>query len=536
MDLFEYQARELFAKHGVPVLAGEVVDTPEEARAAAERTRRPRRRQGAGQDRRPRQGRRREARRRPPTRPRARADDDPRHGHQGPHRPQGDARRGRADIAEEYYFSFLLDRANRTFLAMATVEGGMEIEEVADEQPRGAGQDRRSTPSRASTRRRPARSSTPAKFPAEVADQVADVLREAVGGLRRRGRHARRGQPAGEDRATARSSPSTARSPSTRTPTSATPTTRRSRTRPRPTRSRPRPRRRTSTTSSSTARSASSATAPAWSCRTLDVVAYAGEEHGGVKPANFLDIGGGASRRGHGRTAWRSSSPTRTSSRSSSTSSAASPPATRSPTASCRRSSCSRQGRGRHQAAGRPPRRQQRRARVARILDDADHPLVERVDTMDGAADRAAELAAAKSEDEARHHGYLPHRGQQGHRPGHDRLRGHEAHPAHARRRHQHRRRRQPAQGRHDGRLRRHRASRSSAPSPRRWRRPAPTSPSSSCRRRSPRPPSSRRSTPGSPLAVVITEGIPVHDTAAFWAYAQAQGHRPGSSARTAPA
>ena len=32
----------------------------------------------------------------------------------------------------------------------------------------------------------------------------------------------------------------------------------------------------------------------AWSCRTLDVVAYAGEAHGGVKPANFLDIGGGA--------------------------------------------------------------------------------------------------------------------------------------------------------------------------------------------------------------------------------------------------
>jgi succinyl-CoA synthetase beta subunit len=28
---------------------------------------------------------------------------------------------------------------------------------------------------------------------------------------------------------------------------------------------------------------------------TLDVVAYAGEKHGGVRPANFLDIGGGAS-------------------------------------------------------------------------------------------------------------------------------------------------------------------------------------------------------------------------------------------------
>ncbi len=37
MDLFEYQARDLFAKHGVPVLAGEVIDTPEAAREATER-------------------------------------------------------------------------------------------------------------------------------------------------------------------------------------------------------------------------------------------------------------------------------------------------------------------------------------------------------------------------------------------------------------------------------------------------------------------------------------------------------------------
>jgi succinyl-CoA synthetase beta subunit len=40
-----------------------------------------------------------------------------------------------SDIAEEYYASFLLDRANRTFLAMASREGGMEIEEVAENNP-----------------------------------------------------------------------------------------------------------------------------------------------------------------------------------------------------------------------------------------------------------------------------------------------------------------------------------------------------------------------------------------------------------------
>jgi succinyl-CoA synthetase beta subunit len=40
-----------------------------------------------------------------------------------------------ADIAEEYYFSFLLDRANRQYLAMCSAEGGMEIEELAVERP-----------------------------------------------------------------------------------------------------------------------------------------------------------------------------------------------------------------------------------------------------------------------------------------------------------------------------------------------------------------------------------------------------------------
>src|SRR3954454_18405692 len=38
-------------------------------------------------------------------------------------------------IAQEYYFSFLLDRANRTFLSICSVEGGMEIEEVAATNP-----------------------------------------------------------------------------------------------------------------------------------------------------------------------------------------------------------------------------------------------------------------------------------------------------------------------------------------------------------------------------------------------------------------
>ena len=37
MDLYEYQGRDLFERHGLPVLAGGVATTPEEARAIAER-------------------------------------------------------------------------------------------------------------------------------------------------------------------------------------------------------------------------------------------------------------------------------------------------------------------------------------------------------------------------------------------------------------------------------------------------------------------------------------------------------------------
>ena len=116
VDLYEYQGRDLFEKHGLPVLGGGVAHTPEEARAIAERAGRPRCRQGAGQGRRPGQGRRRQAgrRRRRGGGPGGR---HPRHGHQGPHGPQGDGPET-ADIAEEYYFSYLLDRANRTFLCM----------------------------------------------------------------------------------------------------------------------------------------------------------------------------------------------------------------------------------------------------------------------------------------------------------------------------------------------------------------------------------------------------------------------------------
>ena len=133
MDLYEYQARDLFEAHGVPVLAGIVAQTPDEAKAAAEKiggvtvVKAQVKVGGRGKA-----GGVKVAKT---------ADEAYEHakailgmdikGHTV-HRvmiAQG------ADIAEEYYFSVLLDRANRTYLAMCSVEGGMEIEQLAEERP-----------------------------------------------------------------------------------------------------------------------------------------------------------------------------------------------------------------------------------------------------------------------------------------------------------------------------------------------------------------------------------------------------------------
>lgn len=137
MDLLEHQAKELFAARGVPVPPGGVAATPEEARTIA-----------AGLV----------------------ADDAPGvvvkaqvttggRGKAGGVKLARDAEEASAKaaeilgmaikghtvetvlieaasaIAEEYYFSLLLDRANRTYLAMASREGGMDIEEVAARDP-----------------------------------------------------------------------------------------------------------------------------------------------------------------------------------------------------------------------------------------------------------------------------------------------------------------------------------------------------------------------------------------------------------------
>ncbi|MEU2039136.1 ADP-forming succinate--CoA ligase subunit beta [Nocardia niwae] len=133
MDLFEYQAKELFVKHGVPSSEGRVTDTAEDARAIAEEIGKPvmiKAQVKAG-------GRGKAG----GVKYAATPDDALTHaqniigldikGHITKKILVAEAK----DIAEEYYISFLLDRANRTYLAMCSVEGGMEIEEVAATKP-----------------------------------------------------------------------------------------------------------------------------------------------------------------------------------------------------------------------------------------------------------------------------------------------------------------------------------------------------------------------------------------------------------------
>jgi succinyl-CoA synthetase beta subunit len=133
VDLYEYQARDLFAAHGVPVLPGSVASTPEEAKAAAEQI-----------------GNQVVVKAQVKVGGRGKAGgvklaQTPDEAKEKAEAILGLDIKGHitrrvlvaeaSDIASEYYFSFLLDRSNRTFLAMASSEGGMEIEQLAVERP-----------------------------------------------------------------------------------------------------------------------------------------------------------------------------------------------------------------------------------------------------------------------------------------------------------------------------------------------------------------------------------------------------------------
>lgn len=134
MDLYEYQARDMFARYGVPVLGGQVAATPAQARQAAERL-------GEGLKvvkAQVKTGGRGKAGgvklARTPAEVEARAAEILGMDIKGHTVHQVLVAEG-AGIAEEYYFSILLDRAERRYLAMASVEGGMEIEQLAVERP-----------------------------------------------------------------------------------------------------------------------------------------------------------------------------------------------------------------------------------------------------------------------------------------------------------------------------------------------------------------------------------------------------------------
>ncbi|MDN3296700.1 ADP-forming succinate--CoA ligase subunit beta [Streptomyces ficellus] len=392
MDLFEYQARDLFAKHGVPVLAGEVIDTPEAAREATERL-----------------GGRSVVKAQVKVGGRGKAGgvklaSDPQDAVEKAGQILGMDIKGHTvhkvmiaetapEIAEEYYVSYLLDRTNRTFLAMASVEGGMDIEEVAATKPEALAKipvDANEGVTEAKARE----IVEAAKFPAEVKDQVAeilvtlwktfvaeDALLVEVNPLAK----VADGRVIALDGKVSLDANADFRHPEH------------------------------AELEDKAAANPLEAAAKAKGLNyvkldgevgiigngaglvmsTLDVVAYAGEAHGGVKPANFLDIGGGASAEvmANGLEIILGD------------------PDVKSVFVNVFGgiTACDEVANGIVQALDLLHSRGEdvtkplvvrldgNNAELGRkILSDANHPLVQRVDTMDGAADKAAELAAAK--------------------------------------------------------------------------------------------------------------------------------------------
>ncbi len=173
MDLFEYQAKELFAAHAVPVTPGAVCQTPAQVRAAAEdfggtvvvkaQVKTGGRGKAGG----------------------VKLAGSPAEAEEVGRQILGMDIKGHtvhrvlvtpaADIAEEYYVSFLLDRANRCYLAMASVEGGIDIEEVARTKPEALAKVRVDALDGVD-QAKAAEIVAAARFPDDVAEQTADVL------------------------------------------------------------------------------------------------------------------------------------------------------------------------------------------------------------------------------------------------------------------------------------------------------------------------------------------------------------------------
>ncbi|MER6037748.1 MULTISPECIES: ADP-forming succinate--CoA ligase subunit beta [unclassified Streptomyces] len=391
MDLFEYQARDLFAKHDVPVLAGEVIDTPEAAREITERlggksvVKAQVKVGGRGKA----GGVKLAASADEAV---ARATDILGMDIKGHTVHKVMIAETAPEIVEEYYVSFLLDRANRTFLSIASVEGGMEIEEVAATRPEAVAKiaiDAIDGVDEAKARE----IVEAAKFPAEVADKVVNVLIKlwdtfiksdallvevnplakvasgeviALDGKVSLDENAEFRHPEYEelhDKAAANPLEAAAKEKNLNYV-------------------------------KLEGEVGIIGNGAGLVMSTLDVVAYAGEKHGNVKPANFLDIGGGASAQvmANGLEIILGD------------------PDVKSVFVNVFGgiTACDEVANGIVQAlklledrgenVSKPlvVRLDGNNAELGRqILTDANHPLVQRVDTMDGAADKAAELAHA---------------------------------------------------------------------------------------------------------------------------------------------
>jgi succinyl-CoA synthetase beta subunit len=381
----EYQAKELFAKHDVPVTVGSVVEKAEDAAAAAE--------QNGG---------------RVVVKAQVKVGGRGKAGGvklaENPDEAVGRARdilgmdiKGHtvhrvlvaptADIAEEYYFSFLVDRANRNYLCIASVEGGVEIEEVAHSNPDAIARVS-IDPQTGVDDAKAAEIVAATRFPAEVADEAKDVIKklwdvfikedaslvevnplvrlgdghlEALDGkvtLDENADFRHEDHAAFEDKAAADPLEAAAKEKNLNYV-------------------------------KLDGAVGIIGNGAGLVMSTLDVVAYAGEKHGNVKPANFLDIGGGASAEvmANGLHIILND------------------PQVKSVFVNVFGgiTSCDAVANGIVHAleilgdeANKPLVVRLDGNNVEegrRILDDANHPLVTMVDTMDGAADRAAELA-----------------------------------------------------------------------------------------------------------------------------------------------
>ena len=173
MDLFEYQARDLFESHQIPVLPGAVATTAQEAESAAAKI-----------------GGKVVVKAQVKVGGRGKAGgvklaENPSDAKEKAQAILGMDIKGHtvlkvmiaqaAPIESEYYLAILLDRANRNFLVMASVAGGMEIEEVAHKTPEKlakVGID----PNQGIDKKKAIEIAKGGQFPSEVIDQVADVL------------------------------------------------------------------------------------------------------------------------------------------------------------------------------------------------------------------------------------------------------------------------------------------------------------------------------------------------------------------------